>query len=247
MALLTPEGGAPVPEEMWWRPPQGVELVHDTAPAGWIEERLPRHSWATVGSIVPEGFSAYVRVLHPAYRGSWDRLEAVRWSEVAERSGRQAHRLMQFGRIANIGDDPNSHPSWGQRPLDGTLPTEVSDRLLPILGASTSTPHACWFCLWDGFGDINQRHYEGVPRVVTPGRTYLLLRGPIDTIRSFGQTPNIVWPEDRAWCLAIEIDLDSTYVGGSEECIERVLRPALEAFPAYPADRVDVGSDDLNA
>jgi hypothetical protein len=248
MGILTPEGGAPVPEEMWWRPPEGVELTRDTAPAEWIEERLSKHRWATVASIVPEGFSAYARVLHPAYQGPWDRLEAVRWSAVAERSGRRAHRLMQFGRIANIGDDLNAQPSWGQRPSEGTLPKKVSESLIPILGDFTSAPQVCWFCLWDGFGDINPRHYKGVPRVETPGRTYLLLRGGLDSIHLFAQTPNIVWPDDGAWCLATEIDLDSTYVGASEECIERILLdPRLEAFPAYLEDRVDVGSDEFNA
>jgi hypothetical protein len=151
-----------------------------------------------------------------------------------------------LGRIANIGDDPNSMPFWGQRTLEGTLARVVSKGLLPILTEETTTPQLCWFCLWDGFGDINQRHYEGVPRMETPGSTYLLL-GPLDAIPLFGQTPNIIWPDDRAWCLTTEIDLDSTYVGGSKECIDRILLdPALAAFSAHPADRVDVGADDIN-
>ena len=247
MSLITPEGGAPVPEEMWWRPPDGVEVVHDLSAAGWIEERLPKYPWATVGSIVPEGFAAYARVFHPAFRETEDGLQAVRWSTVAEWSGRIAHPLMAFGRIANLGDDPNAWPSWGQRPYEGSLPKEVKERLLPILREFTSAPERCWFCLWEGFGDINPRHYEGVPRVEVPDRTYLLLRGGIEAITSFGQSPNIWWPEDRSWCVATEIDLDSSYVGSTEECINRIVTdPALETFPAQLEDRVDIGADELN-
>ena len=252
MAVLTPEGGAPVPEEMWWRPPEGVEVVHDLSAAGWIEELLPNYRWATVGSIVPEGFPAYARVFHPAYRSTGGRsrpwagvIVPVRWSTVAEWSRRIVHPLMQFERIANIGE--NESPSWGEPPQVGTLPREVRLSLVPILQRFTSTPQRCWFCLWDGFGEINQLHYEGVPRVEVPGRTYLLCRGPLEAVTSFGQSPNIWWPEDRSWCVATEIDLDSTYVGGTEECLTRILTdPVLETLPAQLEDRVDLGADDIN-
>jgi len=48
----------------------------------------------------------------------------------------------------------------------------------------------------------------------------------------WGDSPNIWWPEDRAWCVATDIDLYDTYVGGSQECIEAVLgNLELEALP----------------
>jgi hypothetical protein len=76
----------------------------------------------------------------------------------------------------------------------------------------------------------------------------LLLRGPIDAIPSFGQSPNIWWPDDHSWCVATEIDLDSTYVGGTEGCINRIMTdPGLESFPAQLEDRVDLGADELNS
>jgi hypothetical protein len=202
-----------------------------------------------VGSLVPEGFSSYVRVFHPAYRWAEDGIygiEPVQWSTVAEWTGRIAHPLMQFERIANIPE--NEDPSWGPPPQVGTLPKEISEKLLTILRGFTSTPELCWFCVWEGFGEMNVLHYEGVPRVEVPGRAYLLFRGEIEAITSFGQSPNIWWPEDRAWCVATEIDLDSTYVGGSEECINRIVTdPAIETFPAHLESRVDLGADELNA
>jgi hypothetical protein len=38
-----------------------------------------------------------------------------------------------------------------------------------------------------------------------------------------GQTPNLWWPEDHSWCVASEIDLSSTYVGGPSGLIEQLV------------------------
>ncbi|WKK73075.1 hypothetical protein Q0F99_09645 [Rathayibacter oskolensis] len=58
------------------------------------------------------------------------------------------------------------------------------------------------------------------------------------------QTPIAMWPEDRAWYLASEIDFDSTVVGGSRELIDALVALAaegtIEALP-LPAE-VDLTS-----
>jgi hypothetical protein len=52
-----------------------------------------------------------------------------------------------------------------------------------------------------------------------------------------GHSPNLWWPDDRAWCVATEIDLAWTYLGGSTALISDVLsKPRLEAQPASPDD-----------
>jgi hypothetical protein len=82
---------------------------------------------------------------------------------------------------------------------------------------------------------------EGAPKVALPTRDYLLLTGPLEAAEHLGgassdflffpQSPNIFWPDDRAWCAATEIDLDSTCVGGSVELVEAIVAdPAFEAF-----------------
>lgn len=54
------------------------------------------------------------------------------------------------------------------------------------------------------------------------------------------QSPQLLWPLDRAWCVATEIDYDSTLVGGSAALIGRILAdPRLEAFPVDPDDSID--------
>ena len=50
------------------------------------------------------------------------------------------------------------------------------------------------------------------------------------------QSPNLLWPADRRWFLATEIDFDSTLVGGSAELIDRLQQSdVLEVLPV-PAD-----------
>ena len=89
-----------------------------------------------------------------------------------------------------------------------------------------------------------------------PGRDYLLFRDPIVSIIAFlagdeafwGKSPNLWWPEDRAWCVATDIDLYDTYVGGSLECIEAIMsNPDLEALPTTLDARLDLFGDTINA
>ncbi|WP_067816107.1 hypothetical protein [Actinomadura kijaniata] len=56
----------------------------------------------------------------------------------------------------------------------------------------------------------------------------------------FPRSPNLFWPADRAWCVAIEVGLDSTHVGGSAGLVADLLAdPRFEALPAAPDDRID--------
>lgn len=109
------------------------------------------------------------------------------------------------------------------------------------------------------------------PRVSLPSRDYILFEGPLSGATEMGwrrgallsaaypkldfdpedfepQSPNLFWPEDRAWCVATGIDLDSTYVGGPQALTEGLLKdPWFEAWPADLDDRVDAASDKVNA
>ena len=97
----------------------------------------------------------------------------------------------------------------------------------------------------------------GGPALELPARRYLLFTGPLGDALRFGswatrdwflpRSPNLFWPEDRAWCVASEIDFDSTIVGGSRELIEDVLSDAnLEAWPIQPADSLAHDADPIN-
>jgi hypothetical protein len=78
-----------------------------------------------------------------------------------------------------------------------------------------------------------------------PGREYLLYAGPIEAALSIGwwitptwfqpQSPSLMWPDDHAWCVATEIDFDSTLIAGNPETITAVVAdPHLEAWQIDP-------------
>ena len=92
-----------------------------------------------------------------------------------------------------------------------------------------------------------------VPRLKGQERDYILFRGALEIVPSlsqyppWGQSPSLWWPEDRAWCVATEVDGYETYVGGSEACIDRILgSPDLEALPFSIDGRIDGGADMVN-
>ncbi|MGW8377973.1 hypothetical protein [Streptomyces sp. ODS28] len=81
------------------------------------------------------------------------------------------------------------------------------------------------------------------PRVSLPHREYFLWHGDLSAALAFvdseGQSPNLWWAGDRSWCVASEIDLTWTYVGGSRALIDELLAdPRVEALPAGPDDAV---------
>jgi hypothetical protein len=118
----------------------------------------------------------------------------------------------------------------------------------------------CFFGLWAGYGfagtplvregsppaaplpDPIPDAVRAGPPIELPHREYLLYEGPVEAITAtadfgHGQTANLAWPADHAWCLATEIDLAWTYVGGSESLVERLLADErIEALPAGADD-----------
>jgi len=94
------------------------------------------------------------------------------------------------------------------------------------------------------------------PRLELPHRAYLLFRGPLGAVLPWcragapgywQQTPNLLWPTDRTWCLATEIDLDSTVVAGPRALVDAICaHPDLEAFEVGEGDSLMVDGDDVN-
>jgi hypothetical protein len=219
-----------------------MHIAKDVDAAAWIPDRL--HPFAQdVAAIIPAGFAAYARVFHPPYLIGADGTQTpVRWGDIAAANGRSiADEMNGLG----ISSEPSRHSStgkalWDQQPSIGSLPREVASRLAAILPAHTTTADSCWFAVWEGFGDLNERYQRG-PRFSVPHRDLFLLHGSVgDVLKTLSaidwsyRSPNLWWPEDRAWCVATEIDFTWTYVGGSAACIEQVLSdPELEALPTH--------------
>jgi len=250
----------------------GPQWSSDVHQADWIASRLtPWEDGHAITIVVPTGFEAYARVLHPAETpDNGDRL--VRWADVAAWSGMPLRNDAQFHSIALPPTDPGGPPPYdSQGPQEGSLYLPDAEVLAAIGRNWTGTPEDCWFCVWDGYGwdspsifmglvEEGQRSeiieeprqdpvpgaVRGGPRVDLPNRDYFLYSGPAEAVAAlasldgtWGQIPNIWWPADRAWCVASELDLQWTYVGGPRGFIDAILADdRIEALPAAPEDPV---------
>jgi hypothetical protein len=224
--------------------PSDVVWAMDVSPADWIGPRLGEFG-TSVTSVIPGGFETYARVLHPAdsFGGG-----LVRWADVATWSGLPLRSNGQFHSIALPPEAPQHEAPWHGSPRQGSLVEPDAERLVELLRQWTTTPDQCWFCIWDGYG-WQTRTDRSEPRVHLPNRDYLLSVGPIEAVASTtlfeerGQTPNLWWPEDKAWCVASEIDFPWTYVGGSADMVAQLTEDkrieALEIDPEVSTGRTE--------
>ena len=223
----------------------GRPVQPDASAVGWITTSLAPADPPVVASLVPRGFAAYARVLHPAVRYEGDDDVEVSWAAVARHNGRTAHRLMQWPAITGSWDfvaDLDQPELWNDGPAEGHLPVAVAARLAAVLARHTRAPGDCWF---------------GLVADAAPGLTgdarHLLVRGPLTLAAAnfvpepAEQGPSLWWPADRAWCVVTDPNLTSTYVGGTAAAIADVLAAdGIDAWPAEPADPVTPDSDPLN-
>jgi hypothetical protein len=86
------------------------------------------------------------------------------------------------------------------------------------------------------------------PVVQAPHRSFMLYPGAIDDALllaerfEWAQVPNLWWPEDRAWCVRTDIDLDSTYIAGSDRLVDALIaEPGLEVLRATFDDEIARG------
>jgi hypothetical protein len=164
---------------------------------------------------------------------------------------------------------------WPDPPDQGSLGLRPLRALCDLLAAHTPTPDRCFFGLWGGWAQLQdppavaRLGSEGevppiltpaetaAPRLQLPGRDYLVMAGALDAVEDlaryngadvwWSQSPNLIWPADRAWCVATDVDLDSTLVGGSAEAVKALLASAeLEAFRTSFQASVQADSDHLN-
>lgn len=89
------------------------------------------------------------------------------------------------------------------------------------------------------------------PTFHLPERDYYLFTGPLDAITTsfdpFGIPAQLWWPDDRAWCVATEIDFAWTYLGGTEECVKAILADSeIEALAIEVRHRITHDSDHIN-
>ena len=240
-----------------------IRAVDDASEAQWVPDRLSLDP--TVNFCVPKGYCSHVRIFHPARRLRIENgriLEApATWKAVAALRGRTAHGLMQWPGINVLPplDDPvmdlllEAGHTVIDVPDEGSLPIETAIPLRRVLERHTESPDSCWIGVWEGFGGFR----AGIPStesISTRHRRWRLFRGPLRALelsfiepRHTHQSANLLWPQDRGWFVATEIDNDSTYVGGSEDLVADLLDCSeLETYAANPEDGILRDSDIVN-
>lgn len=210
----------------------------------WLNARLLDHAAGVgcrVGSVVPTGFPRVVRVLHPAGDGR-------SWAEVAAEAGRVAHPLVQWCCIAAHFNGTGR--SGDVDPEEGSIPAGT---LRVILGHCPGHGELVQ-AVWDGFGTWTGPAAPGSLMPGWGGRDYRLFVTDRSTVTSWPemnagwpQSANLIWPMDRSWCIATEIDWDSTLIAGSRGLADAILADSrLEAFPVDDADDLSWCGDTVN-
>ena len=248
---------------------QNLPVSDEVHTADWIRERL--HPFAQdVGSVVPAGFAAYARIFHPASIEGRPGVD-VRWSEVAAQSGKKVHPEMQFhALVSEPGVDPPREGVLSQTQAKAlvallarhtTTPNscwlclwEGYGYLNPGAMVALVAARPPFARLRVGLGRLQLRwsrprlpRPDG-PRVRLPGRDYLLFHAPLTEAMGWEDGPNLWWPDDRAWCVASEIDFPYTYVAGPQGLIDAIVQdPSIEALPATDTDEISYSSDKINS
>jgi hypothetical protein len=223
-----------------------VRPAGDPSGARWIAPRLLAwwslpDGFMPVGAMIPTGFESYARLLHPPERTTDSDSLRLRWGEFAARKGFTVKPETLWEDIAPR-DDSQAITS---PPSEGHLPAEEAGALVEVLEKCTSSSQDCWFGVWEGYGALDpDRRWPGAARLHLPHRSYVLLRGPARAAIGsfepppFRQSANLWWPQDRAWCVATEIDYAWTYVGGSAACTQELLADRrLEVISIRADDR----------
>jgi hypothetical protein len=109
-------------------------------------------------------------------------------------------------------------------------------RALSLLQEHTATSESAYAAIWAGWAS---ELAPTAPRLPIPHREMLLFTGPVSAMRdapaiawgldpgSVHVEPNLVWPQDRAWLLASEVDEDIEFTVGCSTRAANALRAAL--------------------
>jgi hypothetical protein len=237
----------------------------DVSASSWLAPRLSTPPYRTVDGLLPNGYQSYVRLLHPA----WDAAhQPLRWADVASATGQRMHALVQWSALVGAPWQTGQEPEQGNAPWEVLGPlaehliraTADADDVWLCLwegwGWLHGSPAVSHFGSNDLIPPALGHELMAMPRVRLPWRDYLLFRGPLSELARWGhypmpsqhpdwfltQSPSLIWPHDRNWCVATEIDHESTFVGGPETLIEALIAdPLLEAWRVEASDALAAG------
>ncbi|SDN41600.1 hypothetical protein SAMN05428965_0301 [Geodermatophilus sp. DSM 45219] len=224
--------------------------------------------FGSVFSIIPGGYDAYVRVLHPPETPE-GALET--WEAVARRSGAVPHALMQWHAISSSAHETTLGP-----PQLGGMPASTLAALIEVLQTeSVDTDCQVLAAYWDGYAWLGRppaldlssvtKGRSAIKRIplagpsveLIPSRKFYLVQAPLGELMHIGhsesadwfiaESPNLIFPTDKKWLVSSEIDFDSTIVGCSSRLADALLaHPDLETWPVAGGDSLAFDGDTVN-
>ena len=215
------------------------------------------------------------RILHPVEYGErilrWSDVAAVTGRQMHPLV--QWWRLVDADEPLN----PVSTLFDGDPPHTGELIQPAANALFATLTPHTANPDATYFGFWTGYSGNNGTHTwvgavhdlrsaahrtkpptpPSTEELGLPGREYGLLLGSLnaaphiadylDYHASGPTSPNLMWPTDRQWFVASEIDFDSTLIACSTEAARAITsHNELEAYSVDPNDSLQSDADNVN-
>jgi len=162
---------------------------------------------------------------------------------------------------------PHTHPDavtaafWVGSSWEGSIVLTAGVRAprTPLRGARIRRPRGQAI---ERFGPALYDAVLAGPQLELPNREYYLFAGSLDDVADLAdgsatadvtpfapgsRTPSLLWPDDRTWCVATEVDFDSTLVGGPRALVDAVLADeTLEAFEVIEADSLAYDGDEVN-
>lgn len=149
-----------------------------------------------------------------------------------------------YARVRFIPDPDEPGSAEADVELADTHPSDFTQMrvALGVLARFTRTPQDCWFAVWEGWGHVPEVPRD-LPRLELPHRRYGLLRGGLAEVGTWPDAlgtrmtvgPAFVWPADRRWCLASDVDPHWAGVGAEEAAVRTLLTtPGLDVVRADP-------------
>lgn len=144
-------------------------------------------------------------------------------------------------------------PAYVGEPEGGTEPLDISPRMqleklflaVDALIPFTSTPDRGYFCVWESGVPMASPMPREHARIEIPWRDSFLIEGPLSELAQWYDDlgvnpydhPSFIWPADRAWCIAADVDPHWAGVGGKASAIDALLAvPSLDCVTADPEE-----------
>lgn len=119
-----------------------------------------------------------------------------------------------------------------------------TERALRILGRFSGSPSDWFFCVWDGFSDVELPTGSAASFLQLPHRRYVILQGALDEISTWNQQlgrgrviapPAFAWPANQTCCFAADVDPHWGGIGASQATIDALVQDeVLDITPANP-------------